>query len=116
MIFDKTEAAAVGILVAAIIGLCGYSVILQKRLAAETEERQTQTARAAMCAEAVRGLEEEAIKRQEEARAIVEAAREEAQEANRRADEILKRPAAVPGDDCKSAQIRAQAWLRSRKQ
>lgn len=38
-------------------------------------------------------------------------------EANRyaiRADNLLKKPAALPGDDCGSAKIRASTWLKER--
>ena len=111
----KSEAMATAILVAAIIGLGGYSVILQKRLTGEREERHAAQATAAMCNAAVQDLEAEAKARAASAAAAVAEAEKAAADAMRRADEILKRPAAVPGDDCHSAKIRAQAWLKGRK-
>ena len=111
----KSEVTATAILVAAIIGLGGYSVILQNRLASERDERQVAQATAAMCSAALKGLEAEAKARAASAAEAVAEAEKAAADAMRRSDEILKRPAAVPGDDCQSAKMRAQAWLKGRK-
>ena len=60
-------------------------------------------------------MEQEAQARAEAAAKALEAAQKDADKYRLRADKLLKQPAAVPGDDCASARVRARAWLEGRK-
>jgi hypothetical protein len=62
------------------------------------------------CTEGVKTLGVQASKRHAEGAPKVEAAAKQAEDAGKQAMEILTTPAAVPGDDCKSAQATVDAW------
>ncbi|AVO49960.1 hypothetical protein C6568_12395 [Melaminivora suipulveris] len=66
------------------------------------------------CSDAVDDLRTLADHRAEEASAARAAAQQRAQTHNRRADAILAAPLAVPGDDCASARVRVDQWIKGR--
>lgn len=67
------------------------------------------------CGNAVDNLHALAQQRERETTTARAAAAATARAAAQRADTILAAPAAVPGNDCASAQVRVGAWLESRK-
>jgi hypothetical protein len=67
------------------------------------------------CGNAVDNLHALAQQRERETTTARAAAAATARAAAQRADAILAAPAAVPGNDCASAQVRVGAWLESRK-
>lgn len=79
-------------------------------------ERQRDVAReaASACSDAVEDLRTVADKRAAEAKAARAEAAAKARGHNKKADSILATPAAVPGDDCRSAQVRVSEWLKGR--
>lgn len=110
------EAVATAILVAAICCLGLSCVHLKRELASEIDERQAQAAQAAMCRASVDALEAERKEHEAAAKKALAEAQAEANKYALRADQLLRKPAAVPGDDCASAKVRAAAWLKSRGQ
>lgn len=111
----KAEAACAAIIIATILGI-GWYAHTQKAAAEDLRGELAQCALRAMNAEAaLESAERAAQERAEAAAKAIADAQKNAQAAQRRADEILKRPAAVPGDDCASAKVRARAWLEARK-
>lgn len=66
------------------------------------------------CTKSVEDLTKLADKRLLEATRAREAAKKAVRPLAQRADRNLATPAAVPGDDCKSAQIRVDGWLNER--
>lgn len=95
----------------------GYAYLGQRDTAviATTETKQA-TGAAQECSKGVETLQDKAKQRHKEAAPLIEAAKQEAQAGNKRADEILSTPAAAPGDDCRSAQARVDAWWDKRGQ
>lgn len=77
-------------------------------------ERDRARADATACSDATEELRDLADKRKAEADKARDAAKRAAASHEQRADAILSRPASVPGDDCKSAADRAEAWLTGR--
>lgn len=79
-------------------------------------EQQRDGAReaASACSDAVEDLRTVADKRAAEAKAARALAAASARAHNKKADDILSTPAAVPGDDCRSAQVRVSDWLKGR--
>ena len=67
------------------------------------------------CAEAVAQLDADGKEREAAAAKALAAAQSEANKYQLRADKMLRAPAAVPGDDCASARVRARAWLEGRR-
>lgn len=84
--------------------------------AATAMEQQRDGARAAAsaCSDAVEDLRNVADQRAAEAKAARAEAAAKAMGHNKKADSILATPAAVPGDDCRSAQVRVSDWLKGR--
>ena len=87
---------------------------LQNQIASISAERDHATATAQACSASVQQLSELAEQRAREAMQARAAAHTRAQQHNRRADEALAAPAAVPGDDYASARHRVDAWLNER--
>lgn len=84
------------------------------QVATTTTERDNARAAASACSDATEALRELADKRgAEAARAQVEA-RKAAGHREGRAQQILSTPAALPGDDCGSARVRVDGWLKGR--
>lgn len=82
---------------------------------ATTETKQADGV-AKTCTQGVKNLGAQAAKRHAEGAPKVEAAAQQAEEAGKQAIEILTTPAAVPGDDCKSAQATVDAWWSRKAQ
>lgn len=80
---------------------------------AREEERDTARQEASACSDAVDDLRELADDRAKEATTARATAAAQAHAAAQRADAILAAPAAVPGDDCQSAQVRVERWLQT---
>lgn len=113
----KLEAEIVAIVVVAVtlLGVAAWGTH-HKRVADELRGELAVCALRAMNAEAaLESAERAAQERAEAAAEAIAKAQKDAQAAQRRADEILKRPPAVPGDDCASAKVRAHAWLEGRQ-
>lgn len=79
-------------------------------------EQQRDGAReaASVCSDAVDDLRTLADQRASEAKAARAEAAAKAKSHNQKADTILTTPPAVPGDDCRSAQLRIGDWLKGR--
>lgn len=100
----------------------GWAYLGQRDKTTEAEtavtamEQQRDGARAAAsaCSDAVEDLRTVADQRAAEARAARAEAAAKARGHNQRADAILSTPAAVPGDDCRSAQMRVADWIKGR--
>ena len=93
----------------------GYAYLGQRDTAVVQTEKTTQaTGAATACSEGVEDLSKAGTKRHKEAAPKVEAAAKRADVANKQADQILSTPAAVAGDDCKSAQARVDDWWATR--
>ena len=114
-IFKNPESFAYAVILAAIFGGGLYCAHLKRLLAEERDERQAMAAQAAMCREAVTQLEAQAKERDAAAKKALADAQAQADKHARRADALLRKPAAVPGDDCASARVRAREWLEARR-
>lgn len=84
------------------------------QVAIATIERDDARAAASACSDATEALRELADKRGAEAKRAQARAREAASRREGRAQQILSTPAAVPGDDCGSARVRVDRWLKGR--
>lgn len=89
---------------------------LGQRDAATAAQLQRDQARgdASACSDAVEDLRTLADQRASEAKAARAEAAAKAKSHNQKADTILATPPAVPGDDCRSAQLRIGDWLNGR--
>ena len=111
----KSELIAALAIVAGIIGVAAWGNH-NKNVAEELRGELAACALRAMNAEgALAKMEQEAQARAEAAAKALEAAQKDADKYRLRADKLLKQPAAVPGDDCASAMVRARTWLEGRK-
>lgn len=89
----------------------GYLYLGQRDTATvQTVKTEQATGAAVACTAGVEEVQKAAIIRHREAAPKIEAARQQAETHNKAADLILSTPAAVPGDDCKSAQARVDDW------
>ncbi len=79
-----------------------------------TVERDDARAAASACSDATEALRELADKRAAKAKQAQDDARQAAGRRQGRAQEILSTPAAMPGDDCGSARVRVDGWLKGR--
>ena len=98
--------------------LLAVSGCLHYKRAADDAQGQLASAEARrrLCAENLDALAQEAQERAAAAAKALEQAQVRARTLGQRADRILRQPAAVPGNDCASARVRVQAWLKSRGQ
>lgn len=78
-------------------------------------ERDRARADATACSGATENLRDLAYQRKREADIARDTARRDAAGHHLRADAILTKGPTVPGDDCRSATERAEAWLASRR-
>lgn len=93
----------------------GWAYLGQRDKAVVAVEKKDQATGAAQeCSKGVQKLETRAAERKAAAAPKIEAARAEAAELDKRADQILATPPAVPGDDCRSAQARVDTWWQGR--
>ena len=88
------------------------------RDAAQEAQKYAAEAKAAqeICSSSIKELRAESDARAAESARALASARAEADKYALRADRLLRAPAAVPGDDCASAKLRAADWLKSRGQ
>ena len=111
----KAELIAAAAICVAIVGLASWGNH-HKNEADELRGELAACALRAMNAEAALAkMEQEAQARAESAAKALEAAQKDADKYRLRADKLLRQPAAVPGDDCASARVRARAWLVGRR-
>lgn len=111
MMVERVFAA---IMAAVILVLGGVAWHYKRAADAAHDDATRAEVQAQLCSAAAQSLETEAAERAKAAAEAVAKAEKAATDAKRRADAILATPAAAPGDDCKSAQMRAQAWLKGR--
>ena len=112
---------ALGVSAAGNLGL-GWAVVSQRDAKIEaiqetkrvTGERDSALDAGEKCSASVEKLQTLAANRLTEANRARAAAKKLAQDKDKRSDKILTAPAAVPGDDCKSAQVRVDGWLAER--
>lgn len=84
------------------------------KLRAEEQHKQARGV-AKSCSEGVEKLQAESAERDRELRRNREKADVLARTHEGRAQQILARPDAVPGDACKSAEAELDAWLKGRR-
>ncbi len=86
------------------------------RTEAKAQKRDLDAARAdaSACSDATDDLRTLADQRAKEADAARAQARKASATRAKRADAILAAPPAVPGDDCASARVRVDNWLKNR--
>ena len=105
-------------------GAMGWAYLGQRDDAAQARadlgamEQQRDGARqaASACSDAVDDLRDLADRRAIEAQAARAEAAAQARTHHQKADAILVTPPAVPGNDCRSAQLRVDNWLKGRAQ
>lgn len=111
----KAELIAAAAICAALVGVAAWGNY-HKNAAEELRGELAACALRAMNAEAALAkMEQEAKARADAAAKALEAAQKDADKYRLRADKLMKQPAAVPGDDCASAKVRARKWLEGRK-
>jgi hypothetical protein len=97
--------------------LLGYAYLGKRDTAVVATERTEQATGAAQaCSKGVDSLQKQASKRHADSAPRIEQAKQDADAGNQQADTILSTPAAVPGDDCRSAQARVATWWNERGQ
>lgn len=90
------------------------TVKARQQVTVVTGERDAARLTAQECSEATDALKKLADQRAKEADAARAQARKAAAGRNARADAILSAPPAVPGDDCASARVRVDQWIKGR--
>jgi hypothetical protein len=111
----------IALLVALGVSLLGNAVLTKLYLgvrddrAKVTGERDQARSAATACSDGVKALQAAAAEREREGRKAGEKARVEAEAHQSAAQRILSTPAAVPGNDCASARVRLDGWLKARK-
>lgn len=110
----------IGLAIALALSLLGNAALgwqwLQARdraTAAESARDQWQS-QAETCGKSVTQLQTKAAAQKKAGAASAAAAATQAQGHDQKADAILSAPAAVRGEDCKSAATRAAGWLKGR--
>ena len=113
---SKVELVVGAVLAAVILAVTAWG--LHYKGAAQDAELQLAEvkAREKMCFDAVAQLESEAAQREAAAKKALESAQAQADKYALRADALLRRPAAVPGDDCASARVGVRDCLKGRGQ
>lgn len=112
--------AIAGLSIALAASLAGTAAVgnmyLAKRdeVAALTSDLRQVSRAAEACTKSVEGISAAAQAQTKAALAAMAAAKAAADKRDKAADEELATPASVPGDDCKSAQERADRWLLRR--
>ncbi len=95
----------------ALNGLSGWGYLHERDRATEAAQTAaTARAVAGQCSRSVAGLQAAAVQREREAAAARDEADRLAGALDAQADAELARPPAVPGDTCKSAQMRVDLW------
>lgn len=96
--------------------LAAQAQLCQSQTQRLEEQRQHALDAAELCSSQVQRLAAQAKRRAAEAATARAIAAQQAAAHNQRADAVLSTPAAVPGDDCASAEVRAAQWIRARKE
>ncbi|RYF80352.1 MAG: hypothetical protein EOO29_14175 [Comamonadaceae bacterium] len=99
-----------------ISGLRADALVMATQGGVLTAERDDARDAASLCSDAVDALRTLADQRAAEARRAQGLAQKAARQRQAVAQQILATPPAVPGDDCRSAQVRVDAWLQGRGQ
>jgi len=102
------------LLVTAYLGQRDAATAARASVGEMTQQRDGARDLAAACSDAVDDLRELADRRKREGEAARASAAARARTHEQRADEILAKPQAVPGDACASAQHRVDNWLQGR--
>lgn len=115
----STATKVLAILLAASLGLnllAGWAYLGQrdKAVTHKVEERHA-TGVALKCSEGTQKLETAASQREADAKPRREAAAEKALEHEKKAQQILATPPAVPGNACASAQAVLESWWEENK-
>lgn len=109
----------VGVLLMASLAGNGLLFVQLDRQQDETtrarEALATAMAAARTCDQAVAALQETARAQAEQAARQIDRARTEAMSANQRAEAERRRPPAVPGNTCASAEAENREWLQRRR-
>jgi hypothetical protein len=96
--------------------LLGWAYLGQRDTATTAVVQQEQATGAAQaCSQGTESLLTEAAENARQGAPKRAAAAQAAEIHDKRADEILATPAAVPGDDCKSAQAQVDLWWKGRQ-
>ena len=111
----RAETVAAIIIGAALLGVGLYARHEKDRADKLEVQLATAAAAAQACIASIAELEAQAKAREAAAAEAVAKAQKDAARHAKRADDLLRAPAAVPGDDCASAQVRARAWLEGRQ-
>lgn len=111
----RAETVAAIIIGAALLGVGLYARHEKNRADKLEVQLATATAAAQACSASITELESQAKAREQAAADALAKAQKDAQRHAKRADDLLRAPAAVPGDDCASALVRAHAWLEGRQ-
>lgn len=90
------------------------TVQARQQVTVVTSERDAARLTAQECSEATDALRKLADERAKEADAARAQARKASATRAKRADAILATPPAVPGDDCASARVRVDQWVKGR--
>ena len=115
-LLKNAEAVALAIICCAILGVAAWGQH-HKRAADELQDELVRAQlRTQTCEQTITALETEASAREAAAAKALADAQAEAGKYAQRADALLRKPAAVPGDDCASAKARARDWLKGRGQ
>jgi hypothetical protein len=94
----------------------GWAYLGKRDEAVTHAVREQQVAAVAVdCGKATEQLQTKAEEREQEAEPKREAAKQQAEQHNRKADVILATPPAVPGNVCASAQAVVDDWWEQRK-
>lgn len=95
-----------------------HNQLAAAKASVESAEQQRDAAQLAAlaCGNAVDDLYRLSTQRAQEAATVRAQIAAQASAAAQRADAILAAPAAVPGNDCQSAQVRVDDWLQGRGQ
>lgn len=104
------------LLTRAYLGQRDAAAVARASVGEMTQQRDGARDLSAACSDAVDDLRELADRRKKEGEAARTSAAAQARKHEQRADEILAKPPAVPGDACASAQHRVDSWLQGRAQ
>ena len=109
------ELIALLAIAATILGVAAWGQHYKRAAEELQDELVAARLREQTCADAVAALETEAKAREAQAAKALADAQAQADKYQLRADRLLRQPAAVPGDDCASARVRARKWLEARQ-
>ena len=115
---NKFALALAGVLAASLaanLALLHVTLDARERAAKAEEAQQAAVATAKKCGESVRQLQLIGERQRQDAQAEIEAARKTATDQRKIAERERRRPQAVPGNDCASAEVETREWLQRRQ-